>query len=410
MPKVLFMNCACTGSTGKIIGDIADYAVLKGYENILCAPCAPGSNKNIKYYRTSLPKEQGIYRRLNYLYGFQYGLAPLSTARIKRIICKEKPDIIHIHCINGFMVDIYSLIGYIKKHHIPTVITNHAEFFYTGSCALAYECEQWMTGCKNCPREKQSTGGKIWKTAAAGWKRMEKAFSNWDRVIMVSVSPWVGKRAAMAPIVKSIPQAVVTNGVNTQVFTYRDPAALRRKYGFSPATKIIFHPTASFSDSEADRKGGRFVIELAKRFAGEDVVVLVAGRYADRLQLPDNMTMLGMLSDQKRLAEYYAMADVTVVAGKQETFNMPVAESLCCGTPVVGFLAGGPESIAIKKYSYFSEHGNVDLLENNLRKLLVSNLDAEMISNEAQQYYAASTMAEQYIGLYDRVLTGVNES
>jgi glycosyltransferase involved in cell wall biosynthesis len=32
---------------------------------------------------------------------------------------------------------------------------------------------------------------------------------------------------------------------------------------------------------------------------------------------------------------------------------MIVAESLCCGTPVVGFKAGGPESIAIDDYCVF---------------------------------------------------------
>ncbi len=34
---------------------------------------------------------------------------------------------------------------------------------------------------------------------------------------------------------------------------------------------------------------------------------------------------------------------------------MVTAESLCCGTPVVGFTAGGPESIAIDAFSNFVE-------------------------------------------------------
>ena len=134
MPKVMHINCACTGSTGKIIGDIADVAAEKGYQTLLCAPSAPGNNKNIRYFQTSLPYEQGLYRRLNRFYGFQYGFAPLSTAKIKKTIKREKPDLVHIHCINGFMVNVYALLRFIKKKGIPTVITNHAEFFYTGNC------------------------------------------------------------------------------------------------------------------------------------------------------------------------------------------------------------------------------------------------------------------------------------
>ena len=118
--KLLHINCAVNGSTGKIISDIADCLTDKGYENILCAPCAPGVNPNLRYYRTSLPFEQGIYRRLNAFYGFQYGFAPVSTARILRILKKEKPDLVHIHCVNGFVVNVYKLFAFIKKKKIIT--------------------------------------------------------------------------------------------------------------------------------------------------------------------------------------------------------------------------------------------------------------------------------------------------
>ena len=404
MPKIMQINCACTGSTGKIIGDIADYIATKGYETSLCAPCAPGNNPNIKYYRTSLPYEQGIYRRLNRFYGYQYGFAPLSTMRILRRIKTEKPDLLHIHCVNGFMVNVYSLFRFIKKHKIPVVITNHAEFFYTGNCPLSYECEKWKSGCGQCQRVCEATGGARRDTTAKAWEKMREAFSGMKNVIMVSVSPWVGERASCAPMLQGIPQQVVKNGVNTQVFTYRDTKLLRGKYGLSKQTKVIFHPTASFTASDNDRKGGRYVLELAKQFQGQDVLFVVAGRHSKDLQCPDNVKLLGVVSDQRMLAEYYALADVTVVAGKQETFNMPVAESLCCGTPVVGFLAGGPESIALKHYSCFSEQGNLELLATNLQDMLLEQRDKQAISELAKKQYAAEIMSENYLSIYNHLL------
>ena len=176
----MHINCACAGSTGKIIGDIANHAADAGYDTLLCAPCAPGTNENIRYFRTSLPREQGIYRRLNYLYGFQYGFAPLSTMRIKKVIKQEKPDLIHIHCVNGFMVNVYSLLRWIRQEKIPAVITNHAEFFYTGSCPHAYSCEKWMTGCGNCPQQFVATGGKLRDTSDKAWQRMKQAMAGLD--------------------------------------------------------------------------------------------------------------------------------------------------------------------------------------------------------------------------------------
>ena len=69
MPKVLFVNCSCYGSTGKIVNDIADYAAGEGYDGVVLAPLGDGKNANVKYYRTSLALEQGIYRRIKYYTG-----------------------------------------------------------------------------------------------------------------------------------------------------------------------------------------------------------------------------------------------------------------------------------------------------------------------------------------------------
>lgn len=405
VPKVMHINCAVSGSTGKIISDIADHAGRE-YEMLLCAPGGPGTNKNIRYFRTSFAREQGIYRRLNYLYGFQYGFAPISTAKIKGLIKKEKPDIVHLHCTNGFMVNIYSLLHQLKKQRIPTVITNHAEFFYSGGCPYTYDCDRWQIGCGKCPQVYMATGGKLRDTSAVAWRRMKKALSGLERAMMVSVSPWVRERAAQSPVTVELSQQVILNGVNTNVFAWRDSVQLREKYGFPENAKIVFHPTASFSESESDRKGGRFVIELARRLADQNVFFLVAGKHAKGLDVPPNMVLLGQISNQVELAEYYALADITVVAGKRETFNMPVAESLCCGTPVVGFRAGGPESIAIEGYGRFLPYGDTDELTEQVKQLLQQNYDKREIAGRAKKIYAAEIMAKRYLEVYQQLLTG----
>lgn len=406
MTRILHINCACTGSTGKIIGDIADYAANKEFETVLCAPCVPGHNPNIRYIRTSLPYEQGIYRRLNRFYGYQYGFAPLSTGKILRTLKREKPDLVHVHCINGFMVNVYSLLRYLKKHNIPTVITHHAEFLLTGGCALPYGCEKWKTGCGNCPRVADATCGGRRDTTAKAWRKMASSFADMKNTVLVSVSPWLGEQVAQSPFLTHIPQKVVKNGINTDVFAYRDRTSLRQKYGFGQDEKIVFHPTANFSASENDSKGGRYVLELAKTLQEQNVKFVVAGKHAQGLQIPENMTLLGSVADQVCLAEYYALADVTVVAGKRETFNMPVAESLCCGTPVVGFLAGGPESIALDQYSSFCCHGDVAQLRSNLLEMLDREHDRQAIAEQAKTQYAAATMAENYLSIYRDLMKG----
>ena len=54
---------------------------------------------------------------------------------------------------------------------------------------------------------------------------------------------------------------------------------------------------------------------------------------------------------------------------------MFVAESLCCGTPVVGFKAGAPEQIAIKDYSNFVPWGDIGALTTELELWLSKSFD-----------------------------------
>lgn len=399
MAKIVHINCAVSGSTGKIIADIARFAAPLGYETLSLTPMAGVDTDFLRYKKVCLPKEQGIYRRLCRFTGYQFGMAHLPTRRILKHLRREKPDLVHIHCINGFMVNVYKLFDFLKKQGIPTVITNHAEFFYTGSCDYSYDCDKWMTGCGECPRGYSATFSKK-DTTAKAWQKMQKAFSGFTKAVMVSVSPWVGSRASVSPITRELDNRVVLNGVNLQVFHLR--AEAREKLGLPGDRKIVFHPTAHFSDSPNDRKGGKFLLDLAKKLP--EVRFYVAGQYAQGMQVPENMTLLGRLSDQNLLADYYAAADLTVITSRKETFNMPVAESLCCGTPVVGFFAGGPESIAIPEYARFCEFGDVDALEQNVSAMLNATWDKHEIAQKGEGKYGLGCMAQGYVDIYTEVL------
>ena len=142
------------------------------------------------------------------------------------------------------------------------------------------------------------------------------------------------------------------------------------------------------------------MLQLAAALKDSDVRVIVAGDYAERISIPENLTLLGRVSDQKKLAELYSLADVTVLASKRETFSMICAESLCCGTPVVGFEAGGPEQVALNEYSLWGKWGDVALLKNAIVKMLEATNDAKSIRTQAINRYAISLMADEYMKLY----------
>ena len=82
---------------------------------------------------------------------------------------------------------------------------------------------------------------------------------------------------------------------------------------------------------------------------------------------------------------------------------MPMAESLSCGTPLVGFKAGAPETIHLKEHCTFVEYGDIDALEQAVRKRLAEDKDPN-IAHHAEKKYAKEHMAEEYIALYKQMM------
>lgn len=398
--KVMQINCVYgKGSTGKLVRDMHTFLQAEGIESVVC------------YGRGEKVAEAGVYKTCGELYakcnnllsrftGLMYGGCFLSTRRLINVIAREKPDIVHLHCINGYFVNLFRLTNWLKEQKIRTVLTLHAEFPYTANCGHALECEKWKTGCGSCPRWRQETKSLFFDRTHTSWRRLYDAYCGFDRLQVVSVSPWLRTRAERSPMLKDKHHAVVLNGLDTAVFhPYDDAAMLRQRLGIGDE-KVVLHVTASFSDAEGHFKGGSYVLELARRLERENIVFLVAGPHSLTSAPPKNVRFLGKLSDQKELARLYSLADVTLLTSKRETFSMPLAESLCCGTPVVGFRAGGPESIAIPEYAYFTEYGDTDALEAALLQALRRGKATQI--SEAAGVYDSARMAQNYLRIYQK--------
>lgn len=398
--KILQVNVVYKkGSTGKITHDLHKGLLDAGMESIVC------------YGRGELVNEPGVYKTcpewysklnnaLSRVTGIMYGGCFFSTNKLISIIKKEQPDIVHLQCINGYFVNIYRLVNWLKKNHIKTVLTLHAEFMYTGGCGHSIECDQWSTreGCghSGCPRWRSETKSLFADRTAAMWHKMKDAFDGFEELTVVSVSPWLMERAQRAPILAGKKHCVIYNGLDTGVFHPYDTQDLREKHHCGDK-KVVFHATPYFSADPNHLKGGYYVLELAKQMP--DAVFIVAGEPEKAIQVPPNVILLGRVASQELLARYYSMADVTLLTSKRETFSMVTAESLCCGTPVVGFKAGAPEQIAIPEYSRFVEQGDISALRACTNGFLAEPVD-DALSAVAKDKYSIQTAISRHILLY----------
>lgn len=400
--NILTINCVDNcGSTGQIINGIAE-ELSEDCNFVFCYERGMGSTGN--RYLIAKKYESLFYYALARLTGLKYSTGFTSTMRLISFIKKQQPDIVHLHCPNNYTVNIPSLLTFLKRSRIPTVITNHAEFYYTGNCPHSFECEKYKTGCGNCNYVFDEKRPFLFDRTAYEWKRMIKAFDGFEFLGIVAVSPWTKDRIMSSPILNRYDCTVVKNGIDVGVFKYYI-SDLKSRLEVPENTKVILHVTAVFSDSDDDPKGGRYIIRLARRLKNTKVIVVGPYRLESTNDIPSNIILIGQINNQSQLSEYYSASDLTVITSRRETFSMVCAESLCCGTPVVGFKAGGPESIALTQYSEFVEYGDEEALYQCVVKWLNGDSTShEVISNESKVIYSKERMAREYYEQYKVLL------
>lgn len=331
--------------------------------------------------------------------GLDFAYSPLATRKAISSINKFKPDIVHLHCLNGHFINVFNLIEYLKKEEIPTVLTLHAEIMHTAGCEHAYDCMKWINGCHDCNRIKGCLTHYIRDDAMCAYKRMQQSFDGFRKLIVVGVSDWLTNRAKQSAIFKNSNAKFMTieNGLDLVAF---HPIQLQNnplKNRINVSRPFILHVTPNFLHP---LKGGHYVLELAKMHPEWDFVII---GYNGDSELPKNITTISHTDDKEELSWYYNIASITLLTSKRETFSMVCAESLACGTPVVGFEAGGPESVFVGNFAKFVEYGNLNALDNAVSEMIVSKpiVDTELI----RKRFAAEEMANKYCLIYRELAT-----
>lgn len=402
--KIMLVNCVYgTGSTGKILRDLNLGVKKRGLETIMlyARGTAPNEQNVIKLLPEWIFKLQSFLSKLT---GFEYGCSPFSTKKLIQQIKRHNPDIVNLHCINANTVNVVSILEFLKKSDIPTVITLHAEFLYTGGCAHALECDKWLSGCVDCNQVDFSSRRLKWlyrkNNTEAYWQGLKMAYSGFERLFVTAVSPWLKSRALRSPFFKRENIFVIPNGVDTTIFKPVPSDYLRSILSIQPSAKVYLHVTPNFEDP---LKGGKYVVEFARRIneCDRNARIVIVGYKDESGNLPSNIVTVGRTADSYELAAFYSMADATILASERETFSMVTAESLCCGTPVVGFNAGGPESICTEGYTSFVKYGDVSSLVDVAQKISKDRNISEVYT----PIFSKEIMAERYISIYNLFAT-----
>lgn len=406
--KVLHVNNVYNfGSTGKITRDIHLGLLEKGVDSVVYYGRREKANeKNVhKFCGEIYAKANNVISRFT---GLPYGGNFFSTKKLIRAIKKEKPDIVHLQCLNGFFVNIYKLIAFLKNEHIVTVLTLHAEFMYTANCGHAFACEKWKYGCGKCENLRAATGSLFFDRTAFSNGKMREAFSGFKELIVVGVSEWITERARQSKMFEDAAKIMcIPNGINLENFdchVHKEDDAVAEKYGISKDRPIILHVTSSLT---SQFKGGNFFLELAAK-AGDEYQCVIVG--SDSVECNTDIKYIPFTNNQSELASLYRLAAVKVISSTAENYPTVCLEAQSCGTPVVGFDVGGVAETIFPGMGECVPVGDVDLLLEKAKFWagMKYNISREALKN-CQKKNSEQRMIADYFTLYTRALESMHD-
>lgn len=383
-----------SGSTGKIVYDLKQELEKEGHEVLACY----GRGKKVEeksVMKFAYDFETLIHAFLSRLTGLMGYFSYFSTRRLIKEIEKFEPDVVHIHETHSYFMNHLPLIEYLKKKNIKTVWTFHCEYMYTGNCGYAYDCNKWKNICRNCPDIKRYPKSLFFDFSYKMFLDKKRAFENFNNLTIVTPSKWLKDRTKES-FLKNKRVEVIHNGINTEVFKPKDFTHLITKHNIGNKKVIL----SVAPDIMTDRKGGKWVVKLAEQCINLDYIFILIGVKDLNEKFPNNVIALGRTENQIELAEYYSLADIFLICSEKETFSMTCAEAISCGTPVVGFKSGAPETIFAE--AIFVDYGDIKELKKQLEKFLNDQefFYDRRISQEGIKKYSKNKMFKNYLNIY----------
>lgn len=329
--KVLFINTVCgKGSTGRIVKEIGQAVEAQGGSYMVAygrgpqtdaAHCCKIGGKLHIYAHALLSRvtdKTGFYSRL-------------ATKKLVNFIREYAPDVIHLHNLHGYYLNVEILFHYLKTEYTGKVVwTLHDCWAFTGHCVhyTCAGCDKWKTGCHTCPEKGRYPSSMLADRSKKNYLDKKRIFTGVSNMTIVTVSQWL-KEQVQQSFLGVYPVERIYNGIDYARFRPLE-SNIREEMGLTNNKMIL-----SVSDGWEDRKGFGRLLDVA-RHAPADWRFVIVGLSKDQISsLPENCIGMERTWNQEELIRLYTAADVFYNPSVEETFGLVTAEAIACGTPAV---------------------------------------------------------------------------
>jgi putative colanic acid biosynthesis glycosyltransferase len=408
MKKLLQINSVVnSGSTGRIAEEIGQTAIAAGWKSF------------IAYGRNDRPSQSELIKIGNdwdiKMHGFQtrmfdrHGLA--SKSATKELIGKIKvisPDIIHLHNIHGYYLNIEILFKYLRNTNIAVVWTLHDCWPITGHCSYFtfVGCEKWKTKCYECPQKTSYPASWFVDRSEENFHLKKELFTSLTNLTLVPVSNWLSG-ILKESFLNGFPIKLIHNGINTDVFMPSTSRAFRSKHDLE--NKFILLGVASVW---SPRKGLKDFFELSKHLNSDYQIVLVGLSRKQIEQLPDNILGIERTESVEELAIMYSEADIVLNLSYEETFGLTTVEGFACGTPGIVYNATASPELIDQSTGLVVEPGDINGLIDAIIQIEQNGKQSysEACVNRAHRLYKKEDRYKEYIDLYEQLIRKISNS
>ena len=325
----------------------------------------------------------------------------LQSMHLDRVIDRLKPDLVHLHWVNGGMVGIAAA----AKAKRPLIWTLHDMWAFTGGCHYAGACTEFRDSCGSCPKVKP------WPVVRSvpHWVHARKS-RLWGGRMLNAIAPseWMATAARESTLFANADVRKIGYCFDPDVFRPDGRVAARRRLGLPPEK-----PCVLFVNASQPRKGAAMIARLMKEIwqmrQWKDSEFLFAGGLPRGLQGHEpRVRLLPATHDEGVMAEYFAAADLFVMPSFEDNLPNVIIESLACGTPVAAFAVGGiPEMITEGQNGCLSAECTVAGMAQAIARLERTMLRSRSeIAADARTAYSQAEVSRQHVAFYQDVVHG----
>jgi glycosyltransferase involved in cell wall biosynthesis len=335
--RVAQINAVCSsGSTGRLVHELHDFLVSEGHVCRVFYGSDDAAYEGACHIGTR--RDQVLHALDSRVTGIQGHGSKRQTKQLLSQLEEFVPDVVHLHNLHANYVSYPVLLKWLAERDIPTVLTLHDCWFFTGKCTypILTRCDRWQDACGRCPQLKSDMGNPTWFFDRTATELAEKRelFGSIPRLGVVGVSNWITGEAMKSFFGSNGARITrIYNWVDSEVFrpvgeTRR--AEVRFEFGVGAGERLYLAVCSGLSE----RKGWPTLCELAGRLS-EGERLLVVGANPRGLPVPKGIHLVEPIYEPAKLAALYGAADVCINVTMAETFGLVTAEALACGTQVV---------------------------------------------------------------------------